>query len=587
MIYELFCVLLHFNLKNIFIIMKRLTTILLLIFLSLTSMSAKGKVKNVILMIPDGTSLASVSSARWFQRYLEPEKTTLNIDPYLCGTILTYCSDAPIGDSAPTTSCYMTGYPSLVDWVSTYPISYPEKDLIPVDSTKAYQPLMTVLEAARITQNKSTGLVFTCEFPHATPADCAAHSYRRGFYNWIAPQMVHNGLDIVIGGGVKILRDEDKTYLKNKGYGLFLNEIDSMRTYKGNRMWALFQDYDMSFDIDRNPAEEPSLAEMTEVAISKLSKNKKGFFLMVEGSKVDWAAHANDARAIISDVLAFDKACGVALDFAKKDGNTVVVIVPDHGNSGISLGCETCPDYATLSKDKLFKRVSEYKSSVSAIVKKMKKSEPDKIRGIIAEHTGLHLTDSLFNEILKCGDYKLSSLTDTERMKGTSLSKTVAKILNDSTCFGFTTHGHTGEEVFLAVYDPRPAKRMTGHHTNIELNTYLRSSLGLKQSLESLTDAHFAKHTDIFPAGTFRVDTTVVRDTTDKYKYEVNALLTVENKEKGNWLEIRPNTNIVKLNGREIELNSVIIYVDKNNTFYLPRTLGKLLAEEDKFKRTL
>jgi len=557
--------------------MKRITIFFVLIFIALTSINAKGKVKNVILMIPDGTSLASISSARWFQRYLEPEKTNLNIDPYLCGTILTYCSDAPIGDSAPTTSCYMTGYPSLMDWVATYPVSYPEKDLVPVDSTKAYQPLMTVLEAARITQNKSTGLVFTCEFPHATPADCAAHSYRRGFYNWIAPQMVHNGLDVVIGGGVKILRDEDKTYLKNKGYGLFLNEIDSMRTYKGNRMWALFQDYDMSFDIDRNPAEEPSLAEMTEVAINKLSKNKKGFFLMVEGSKVDWAAHANDARAIISDVLAFDKACGVAIDFAKKDGNTVVVIVPDHGNSGISIGCETCTDYATLSKDRLFKRVSEYKSSVSAIVKLMKKSEPDKIRGIIAEHTGLHLTDSLFNEILKCGDYRLSTLTDTERMKGTSLSKTVAKILNDSTCFGFTTHGHTGEEVFLAVYDPRPAQRMTGHHTNIELNTYLRSSLGLKQSLESLTNAHFAKHTDIFPSGSFRLDTAVVRDTADRYRYEVNALLTVDNKDNGNHLEIRPNTNIIKLNGKEIELNSVIVYVDKNNTFYLPRSVAKLL----------
>jgi len=545
--------------------MKKFSSLVLLLLLVVTSVAAKDKeIKNVILMIPDGTSWASVSAARWFQSYNNGQLTKLNIDPYLCGSILTFCSNAPIGDSAPTTSCFMTGYPSIAGWVSTYPIANPENDIVPMDETKAYQPLMTVLEAARITQNKSTGLVFTCEFPHATPADCAAHSYNRSKYEWIAPQMVHNKLDVVIGGGVGILRDEDKEYLKNEGYGLFLNDIDNFRTYQGNKMWALFKDKDMSYDLDRNPAEEPSLAEMTKVAIDKLSKNKKGFFLMVEGSKVDWAAHANDPRAIISDMLSFDEACGVAFEFAKKNQNTVVVVVPDHGNSGISIGTNRCPGYATLSKDRLFKGVSGYKASVDALIKELHKTSPENIRAKMLELTNLSITDEEYAELLKCGDYKLSTLTDEERMKGTTLTKTVAKILENSTCFGFTTTGHTGEEVFLAVYDPT-SNRMTGHNTNIELNHYLRKSLGLKESLESLTDSYFAKHTSVFEGLSYSID---------KSGKEPVLIVTGKN---GSKLEVTPNTNIVKINNSPHELNSVIVYVDKNDTFYLPKSLKDLI----------
>ena len=171
-------------------------------------------VKNVIVMIPDGTSISTVSAARWLQRYTNPDKQMLNIDPYMCGTVITHCSNAPIGDSAPTTSCYMTGYPSLAGWVSTYPVADPEDDIYPNDPKRAYQPLTTVLEAARILKGKAVGLVATCEFPHATPADCSAHSYNRSKYDWIAPQMVHNGLDVVLAGGAPILSEENEAILK-------------------------------------------------------------------------------------------------------------------------------------------------------------------------------------------------------------------------------------------------------------------------------------------------------------------------------------------------------------------------------------
>jgi alkaline phosphatase len=548
--------------------MKRIS-ILFLFFLTVGLGFAQNKaVKNVILLIPDGTSWASVSAARWYQRYNHPEIPNLNIDPYLCGTILTYCSNAPIGDSAPTTSCYMTGYPSLAGYVSTYPVAKPQDDIVPMDPQKAYQPLMTVLEAARISKNKSVGLVFTCEFPHATPADCSAHSYNRGKYEWIAPQMVHNGLDVVIGGGVSILSENDEQYLKSKGFGVFKNDIENFRNYNGGKMWALFRDKDMSYDIDRNPVEEPSLDEMTRVAIDKLSRNENGFFLMVEGSKIDWAAHANDAAAIITETLAFDKACGVAFDFAIANGETVVVVVPDHGNSGISIGSNKCPGYSSLSKDQLFGAVSQFKTSVDGLIKKLHDTDPANLKKVVLDLTGIELTGDEYTSLLQCADYNRSTLSNDERMKGSKLTKVVAGILDKHTCFGFTTTGHTGEEVFLAVYDPTP-NRLTGHHSNIELNQYLRKSAGLQQSLESLTDTYFAKHTDVFEGYISTINTIDGKPVLEVKKNK---------KDKKAILEIQPNTNILKCKGQTIELSSLVIYVDKNNTFYLPQSLRDLLV---------
>ena len=544
--------------------MKKFNLLFVALLVTACLFAQENKVKNVILMIPDGASLATVSSARWYQRYNNPEKPNLNIDPYICGTVLTYSSNAPIGDSAPTTSCFMTGVPSRAGWVSTYPIADPKNDIIPLDPSMAYQPLMTVLEAAKIVQGKSTGIVCVSEFPHATPADCASHSYSRGKYDWIAPQMVHNNLDIMIGGGTEFLSEDGIKYLKNEGYGVYLNDINGFRNHPGDKMWSLFADKDMAYDLDRNPEEEPSLAEMTAKAIEKLSKNTNGFFLMVEGSKIDWAAHSNDAVGMITDMLAFDKACGIALDFAKTDGQTVVVILPDHGTSGISLGSSKCSNYSSLTKDDLFKNISQYKSTGSGLVKKLQQVDGSNVKQIFVENTGIHLSEEELNDILKCEDYSKSVLSDEERMKGSKLSRVVAKILDSRTCFGFTTGGHTGEEVFLAVYDPT-GNRPTGHITNIDVNDYLHSALGLEQSLPSLTSEYFAKHTDVFNGFQLSINQT------DKK----NPILEVKNKK--NKLEIRPNTNIILLNGKEIKLNSVVVFVDRNETFYLPQSLKNLL----------
>ena len=563
--------------------MKKAISLLLLlavIFMPVKAQDVENvkPVKNVILLIPDGTSLATVSIARWLQWYTNPDKPKLNIDPYLCGTIRTHSSNAPIGDSAPTTSCYMTGQPSRTGYVSTYPENDGDNDIYPTDPSRAFQPLTTVLEAAKMKQGKATGLVFTCEFPHATPADCSAHSYNRGKYEWIAPQMAHNDLNVVIGGGASLLPEESEAYLKGNGYGVFKNDIDGMRNYKGNNMWALFGDREMAYDIDRDPAKQPSLEEMTRKAIEKLSQNPNGFFLMVEGSKVDWAAHANDPVGMATDFLAYDRACGAALEFARQNGETAVIMVPDHGNSGISIGRRDCAGYDKLSKDQLFHQFSLYKLTAEGFAKKVNSIPASEVQNLFRTNAGFELTPEELDALNHCKDYKNSPIPENERSikgKGSlysgSLTSFMSQLLTSRTCFGFTTGGHTGEEVFIAAYHPDRASLPIGMHTNIELNHYLCSLFGMTHdTLEELTAGNFAPHTEVFKD--FKCEIVPAKDE------KGSPSLVVKNKKK--QINITPFSNIVTIGKKgqeEIRLNSVIVYVDKNNTFYLPTKLVEFL----------
>ncbi|MCC8088195.1 MAG: alkaline phosphatase [Rikenellaceae bacterium] len=187
-------------------------------------------------MIPDGTSLPVVSLTRWYQWYILGGEEKLAMDPYFCGLVKIHSSNAPIGDSAPTTSTYMTGYYSMTGFVSTYPKSDPENDIYPTDSLRQYQPLATLAEAAKIIQNKSIGVVATCFFPHATPADVTAHNFNRNDYVALARVMAHNNLDVVISGGTNYLRDIERRELESTGTQIITDDITAFREADGNKL---------------------------------------------------------------------------------------------------------------------------------------------------------------------------------------------------------------------------------------------------------------------------------------------------------------------------------------------------------------
>ena len=527
-------------------------------------------VKNIILLVTDGTSLSTVSLSRWMQFYNDPTKPNLLIDPYLCGTVRTNCSDSPIGDSAPTTSCYVTGHASRAGYVSTFPPDKGKDNIDPIDSTKSYGPMATLLEAAKQLQGKSTGLVVTCHFPHATPADCSAHYYNRGASDIIAEQQVHQNLDVVIGGGNYYLKDRHEEYLKKHGYEVIRDNVQALRSSKASKLWALFHSGDMDYDIDRDDTKQPSLAETTEIALKILSKNKKGFFLMVEGSQVDYAAHRNDPAALSPEFLAFDKACGVALDFARRDGNTAVIIVPDHGNSGMSIGCSRLSNYSRQPMDVVFGPIAKYKMSARRLTQKLNEEPFDSVRSFFKTYEGCDLTDEEVDQLAHCKSYEKSPLPKELRTRG-DMEGFVISLLNTRNYLGWTTFGHTGEDVFLAAYHPKGTIPM-GMSTNVELAHYMQACFGLYGKMDQFTDRIFTHHDIAFKGYDYEIVKPEEKGAFPK--------LVVKNLRNGKQLTIDAFTNIVTLTGsasRVVELPSVMTYVDRTDKFYVPRDLGNLL----------
>lgn len=518
-------------------------------------------VKNVIVMIPDGTSPAVYSAARWY-KYYNGQGDTLNVDPYLSGTVTTFSSNAPIGDSAPTGSTYATGVLQQAGNVAIYPELSPN-DLYPGDASRTYQPAATILEASRIEKQKAIGIIATSEFPHATPADFSSHHYNRGNYKALAPQIAYQNMDVLFAGGTGILTDDMKRHFERNGTTLIQDDREAMLSFNGSgKVWALFGERALPYNIDRNPDQVPSIAEMTGKAIELLSQNENGFFLMVEGSQVDWAAHANDAGTMIDEFLAFDEAVGKAMEFAKSDGNTAVVVLTDHGNSGFSIGSRDCPSYSTLTLEQLFGSVSNYTLSANGMESILSTTKPEEMKAAFKQYTDIDLTDEELQTLLSSKNYKEADYMEVANSN--NLAHNIVNILNSRTCFGFTTGGHTGEEVLLASYHPG-GDILKGHVKNTEVNAYLQKVTGLSSSLQELSDRIFVKHADVF---------TGVNYTIDKSDPDFPVLRV---KKGRNTLELKAFSSVGTRNGKPFDIGSVVVYIDKNDTFYLPQHLAELL----------
>ena len=198
-------------------------------------------------------------------------------------------------------------------------------------------PKMTILEMAE-EKGMSTGMVATCEITHATPASFIAHQPSRSMYEEIAADFLKTDIDVFIGGGRQYFekRKDGKDLLvelERKGYEV-VTSMDSLKYAKGDRVAALIAEYHPEpYLMGRGEM----LKQASEFAINMLNKNKNGFFLMIEGSQIDWGGHDNNVPYIVSEMLDFDRTIGEALKFAANDGETLVVITADHETGGFSL----------------------------------------------------------------------------------------------------------------------------------------------------------------------------------------------------------------------------------------------------------
>ncbi len=215
---------------------------------------------------------------------------------------------------------------------------------------------------------KAAGCVTTVPVTHATPAGFCVNSVKRDDQPGIALQYLENGFDVLMGGGLEFFNPDKRkdkqdvfSLFSKKGYKVVKSRQQMMDIPSSSLapVLGVFHENGLPFSLDLENDEElkkevPTLAEMTRAAINRLDKNKKGFVLQVEAGKVDWAAHSNDAGALIYDQIAFDNAIRVAMDFAEKSKDTLIIITTDHGNAnpGLFYGSKATDNFDRIQKFK-------------------------------------------------------------------------------------------------------------------------------------------------------------------------------------------------------------------------------------------
>lgn len=547
--------------------MKRIPYLIILIALTVSCQGnynqEKGPrpTKNVILMVPDGTCTGVLALSKWYKHYAGDTSFELNVSEHVCGLMSSTMSNGIMACSAPAMSAIVTGIPQQAGNISVYPVPDPGKDLIEVDPARSYQPLMSVMEANRLEKGRSTGVVVTVEIHHATPAACAAHTPRRGDRKAIVRQMASNGVDVAFGGGLDKIDETAREIIAENGITLIEEDINAFREYDGEKVWALFGEEVLDYELDRDTSKVPSLAEMTSKAIGVLSKNKNGFFLLVEGSKVDYAGHANEPNALITEFLAFDEAVGVAIDFAKKDGNTTVVIVPDHGNSSITGGKYGFKGYTGKGIDSIYVGMKDYKATYMKLARILSQMKMSDVRPAFKEWTGIELSDKEFESLKEA-----SGKTESDYMQvanSLNFESAIATILASHTNIGFASSSHTSEDVFLAVYHPK-GDIPHGILTNTEVNEYLCAASGLKTPLSEMSEKYFKRHDKLFEGYEYEI----IKDK-DAPKLKVRA--------EGKEIIITAWNAKVSVDGKIHRLQTPSVYIKENKSFYVSEEILNLI----------
>ena len=283
------------------------------------------KVRNIILLIGDGMSVSTVSYARIKGPGVAG---ALHMDRMpIAGFVRTSSADNLITDSAAASSAMACGIKTNNGRISRTP--------------NGAMPLSIM--AACKAKGMATGLVATSSVTHATPAGFGAHTMSRKEQPLIAEHLLLNEINVMLGGGYSFFipksepgsrRADERNLLdlaRSKNYAVIRTREELMAA-RGPRVLGLFAEDGM-----QTMRPEPTIAEMTARAIDLLKESKKGFFIMIEGSQIDWANHEHNAENSVRQTLDFDMAVAEALKFAQKDKHTLVVVTADHETGGLSI----------------------------------------------------------------------------------------------------------------------------------------------------------------------------------------------------------------------------------------------------------
>lgn len=296
----------------------------------------KSHVKNIILLIGDGMGLSQISTAFYFNDGISNFKRFNNI-----GFIRTSSASHLITDSAAGATAFSTGKKTYNGAIGMNVDSLTQKNIVEVLSRK----------------NLKTGLIATSSITHATPASFFAHVTSRELPEEIATWLPKSDVDYFAAGGLKYFnkRKDSINYLaklSNSGFNMSIDSENLKQNLNSQKKYGFLLAEDGMPKMSEGRGD--FLATATSQALSYLSNtNEEGFFLMIEGSQIDWGGHNNDADYIINEVKDFDNTIGKVLDFAEKDGNTLVVIVADHETGGFTLA-------SSQKKDENNKLINDY-----------------------------------------------------------------------------------------------------------------------------------------------------------------------------------------------------------------------------------
>ncbi|EWH05144.1 alkaline phosphatase [Pseudoalteromonas lipolytica SCSIO 04301] len=413
---------------------------LLALLCSASSVMAESAPKNIIYMIGDGMGPAYTTAYRYFK----DDPNTKVVDPTVFDTIL-----RGMAHTYPDDHTYVTDSAAGATALSSGRKSY--NGAIAVDTDK--KPVKTMLEIAK-ERGMTTALVATSQINHATPASFAAHNESRRNYDEIANDYIDNKIagklpvDLMLGGGTKYYVRDDRNLVeefKSAGYQ-YSDDFAALNEIKQIPALGLFAEVGLPFALDENPTR---LTQMTSKALDLLDgQNDKGFFVMIEGSQIDWCGHANDIACAMGEMDDFAKSIEQAKAYVDKNPDTLLVITADHSTGGLTLGAHGQYKWET-------EVVKGVKATAGTITDELQKT--DDLKSVWQRYTNIEFTEE--NSI---------KLEQAKKMGDKALLLAVKDIINHASFTGWTTGGHTAIDVQVFAYGQR-AKDFYGSQNNTDI----------------------------------------------------------------------------------------------------------------------
>ena len=436
---------------------------------------SQGKTKNIIFLVSDGMSTGTLNMAdlllqrkeghgsRWIDLYRENKVRRALMD--------TASADSLVTDSAAASSCWGGGYRVNNGALNVGP-----------DGT-LHKPILQKFREA----GKSVGCVTSVPVTHATPAGFCVNVKSRADQAAIAELYLQLRFDVMMGGGTEFFsRDKRKdgkdlfSDFASGGYTVVQTKDQMNAAGDDKPLLGVFHEDGLPYTLDQKQDSGlmdkiPTLAEMTQKAIDHLAKNPDGFALQVEGGKVDWAAHANDASALIYDQIAFDEAVAVAVSFAEKRDDTLVIITTDHGNANPGL-------IKSKNVDSKFDLLQNFKHTNEWILRNIRKSDsaPRLIEQINFAQ-GYVISDAEAREILAhyadldndgiYNDYKLPF-------------RQLAQIQQNYTSIGWSGMDHSADFVELTMFG-QGSELLNPFVKNTELHNLMLQAAGMEMLVTS------------------------------------------------------------------------------------------------------